>query len=170
MSFFLKIFTFCLAVYLSSSTNNLIAKELNSKNGEIKKTNTFRSLSSSKESGFGVISSKEVNLRSGPGYEYGIKGKFVRKGLPVYINGKIGNWLMVKDRINTEGWVLSSFVSKKHRSGVAIQSDVPVCRLPVGKKGLCQKIARMEEDVIFSVIKCNSTWCRIRLTSKLTGD
>ena len=102
------------------------------------------------------ITSKIVNIRSGPGSNYEVMWK-VEKYFPVIIIGKKGNWYHFKDFEGDTGWVHKSLVGKV-KSVISIKNK---CNVRVGP-GPKRKIAfTVERGVPFKVLGKKGNWLKV---------
>ena len=54
----------------------------------------------------------EVNVRNGPGKNYYVIGKHLKKGLPILVTGEFDNWKKIVNYLGKEGWIANSQLSK----------------------------------------------------------
>jgi SH3-like domain-containing protein len=113
---------------------------------------------------FVSLKSQNVNMRIGPGKQFKVAWKYVKKGLPMEIIQEYENWRKVRDPEGTEGWILHSLLSGKRTviinpgelkkaSGV-----VPMYNSPSSEEAL---IARLEPGVVGQMLSCQEDWCQI---------
>ncbi len=119
--------------------------------------------------GFATLKKNDVNVRNGPGKEYGILYKFTRVGMPVHIIHKLDNWYLIKDFENDTGWIKSNMLSFNKKNGLVIENNVPVCRLPTFGTEKCSKIAILKYLVITQIKYCGKKWCRIKIDQSSSG-
>lgn len=110
---------------------------------------------------FVTLDSGEVNLRTGPGFQYPVDWVYHRAELPIEIVAEYRNWRKVRDWQGDEGWVHKNMLSG--RRGIIVTGSVRSLRAePDAASG---EIARAEPGVVGKLIGCpqNGMFCRVRL-------
>lgn len=100
-------------------------------------------------------SKNEANMRVGPGREYRISWKYVRKGVPLKVRRVMGSWRLVEDKDGSRGWILSQFLTRE-RAGIVEGS---ITGLRENKDGTGQILWRVEPGVIGKLGECAGAWC-----------
>ena len=59
------------------------------------------------------LKSNDVNMRKGPGKEYPIKFKYIKKGYPLKIVAEYHHWRKVIDHEKNTGWIRGTLLSGK---------------------------------------------------------
>ena len=59
------------------------------------------------------IKSNDVHMRKGPGTEYPITWKYIKKGYPLKVVAEFHNWRKVIDYDNETGWIRGNLLSGK---------------------------------------------------------
>ena len=72
----------------------------------------------------------EVNVRNGPGINYFVIGKFLKKGLPVLVVGEFEGWKRIVNFLGKEGWISNSQLSTI-RYGIVIEENVRMKSFPM---------------------------------------
>ncbi len=110
---------------------------------------------------FVSLKAKRVNVRVGPGQDYGISWIFTRIGLPVEVIQEFDTWRRVRDSDGSVGWVFHSLLSGK-RTGVVApwgeDAPIPIRRRPDDAAAVT---AYLESGVVGDVRTCRVQWCRI---------
>lgn len=109
---------------------------------------------------FASLKKSPVNLRVGPGVQYGIKWVYVRPKIPLEIYEEFGNWRRVRDWQGATGWILGSLLSGRRTAVIAPWSTNNI--------GLRQKpsstspvTAWLEPHVVVGLVNCDGHWCRV---------
>tara|TARA_B100000579_G_scaffold366954_1_gene327067 strand:+ start:4921 stop:5394 length:474 start_codon:yes stop_codon:yes gene_type:complete len=110
------------------------------------------------------LKNNEVNLRSGPSFEYPIKLIYKKKYLPVVILDKSETWRKIKDIENNSGWIHISQLSKK-KSAINIENNSILYK----KSTIYSKpLAKLEIGRLVIIQKCKVKWCKIK-SGKFSG-
>ena len=104
----------------------------------------------------------EVNIRNGPGINYFIIGKHLKKGLPLLVVGEFDNWKRIVNFLGVEGWVANSQISKK-RYGITIVKESEIKSFP---KKNSKVLMILGEKINFPIQKCSNDWCKIKYNNK----
>lgn len=110
---------------------------------------------------FVSLKSSKVNVRVGPGEDYGVAWVFVKPGLPIEVIQEFDNWRRIRDSDGQVGWVFQSLLSGKRTAVVAPwQAGEP---RPIRASGAADAriTAYLEPGVMGNVDRCRSGWCRI---------
>ena len=97
----------------------------------------------------------EANMRVGPGREYRISWKYVRKGVPLKVLRVMGSWRLVEDKDGSRGWILSQFLTRE-RAGIVEGS---ITGIRANKDGTGQILWRVAPGVIGKLGECVGAWC-----------
>lgn len=110
---------------------------------------------------FVSLKSSKVNVRVGPGENYGIAWVFVKPGLPIEVVQEYDNWRRIRDADGTMGWVFQSLLSGK-RTAIVAPWDSAEPR-PIRAKATPEASisAYLEPGVMGKVDRCQEGWCRI---------
>lgn len=103
---------------------------------------------------FFSLRSGEVNLREGPGREYGVTWTFRCLGLPVVSVRECDNWVLVRDHEGTEGWVRRGLLSP--RKTLLVINDMTPLRK--GKGDDAPLLAHLKKGVVSRVLVEESPW------------
>lgn len=101
------------------------------------------------------LSKDEANMRVGPGREYRINWKYVRKGLPMKVLRVMGGWRLVEDPAGARGWLLAQFLSRTHTGMI----KGGVAELRENKDGSGRLLWRAEPGVVGQIGDCDDGWC-----------
>ncbi|WP_421725489.1 SH3 domain-containing protein [Bauldia sp.] len=110
---------------------------------------------------FVSLKASRVNVRVGPGEDYGIAWVFVRPGLPIEVVQEFDNWRRIRDADGATGWVFQSLLSGKRNAVVAPWSSEeprPIRRAPEPESAIS---AYLEPGVMAKIDKCEEGWCRL---------
>lgn len=115
---------------------------------------------------FVSLKSQNVNMRVGPGKEFQVAWKFVKKGLPIEIIQEYENWRKVRDPEGSEGWILHSLLSGKRTVIVnpgEIDKASGIVSMYADTNTDETLVARLEAGVVGQVISCEEDWCEISI-------
>ena len=105
-----------------------------------------------------------VNIRVGPGRDYGVSWLYTKSGLPVEIIQEYDNWRRIRDADGTEGWVYQSLLAGKRTAIVAPWErgkSENLIDLYANASDTSRVIARAEPGVISTIRECNGQWCQL---------
>ena len=108
---------------------------------------------------FVTLRAEEANARTGPGTQYPIEWRFMRRGMPVEITGQFGQWRKIRDWQGAEGWVHQSLVSG--RRAMVVTGIPRVLRRRAGEDA--SPLAQVEPGVIGRLMECDPGWCRVEI-------
>lgn len=111
---------------------------------------------------FVTIKAKPANVRVGPGVDYPIRWRFVRRGLPVEVITEYGNWRKIRDSDGAEGWILAALLSGKRSVVVAPWSGAERVEMRARRKPDARVVAVIEPNVLAVVSGCNGEWCHVK--------
>ena len=109
------------------------------------------------------LKTDRVNLREGPSKDHRTAWVFQRAGMPVEITAEYEVWRRIRDAAGTEGWVLHSLLSGRRTAVVmpwAKPGQQPLPLYDRQDEG-SSVVAQLQSNVIASVKKCDSGWCRL---------
>lgn len=111
---------------------------------------------------FVSLKADQVNVRKGPGWDYGVAWVFRRAGLPVEVINEFDVWRRIRDSEGAEGWVLGSLLSSRRTVLVAPWKNdrQPLALLRAAAAGSEAK-AKLVPGVLGDVEKCDGQWCQI---------
>ena len=115
---------------------------------------------------FVSLKSSQVNMRVGPGKEFQVVWKYLKKGLPMEIIQEFDNWRKVRDPQGNEGWILHSLLSGKRMIIVSPWESDKItgqAMMFAGASENSQAIAKVEPGVVGEVYGCELEWCRLRM-------
>lgn len=105
-----------------------------------------------------------VNIRVGPGRDYGVSWLYTKSGLPVEIIQEYDNWRRIRDADGTEGWVYQSLLAGKRTAIIAPwQRGKPdnLVDLYASASDTARIVARAEPGLISTIRQCNGQWCQL---------
>lgn len=111
---------------------------------------------------FVSLDADEVNLRTGPGFQYPVEWVYHRATLPMEIVAEYRNWRKVRDWQGAEGWVHKRMLSGRRSvittGGVQALRAEPEARSP--------ELALIEPGVIARLQSCPESrgYCRVRVS------
>ncbi len=114
---------------------------------------------------FVSLKSERVNMRVGPGRDYEVEWRYVKRGLPLEIIQEYDNWRKVRDWEGSEGWILQSLLSGARAAIVApwdgAGGQIAMRREP---RQDAPVIAQLEPRVIAQVVGCADHWCELSVS------
>ena len=116
---------------------------------------------------FASLKSGEVNVRTGPGYQYPIQWTLVRKDLPVRILATFDNWQKIEDVEGKVGWVYKNLLNSNLKQMVivtALKADVK--KKPTDE---ALAIAYLEKGVIAALLETQGSWCYLVVNKSVKG-
>lgn len=108
---------------------------------------------------FVTLRAEEANARTGPGTQYPIEWRFLRRGLPLEITQQFGQWRKVRDWQGAGGWVHQSLVSG--RRAMVVTGIARILRYRGSDDS--GPVAQVEPGVIGRLLECEPGWCRVEL-------
>lgn len=111
-----------------------------------------------------VTSSANLNVRSGPGTNYSIKGS-LSSGKVVFLLSESNGWYKVKLSSGEIGWVSSSYISKTNTYGKAT-GNLNVRSGPGTSYSI--KTVLISGEVV-TINKSSNSWYEIKTSSNITG-
>ena len=113
---------------------------------------------------FVSLKSQNVNMRIGPGKQFQVAWKYVKKGLPIEIIQEYENWRKVRDPEGVEGWILHSLLSGK-RTVIINPGEVKKASGIVPMYASASRddtlVARLEAGVVAQILSCQEEWCQV---------
>lgn len=106
------------------------------------------------------IRSSEVNMRAGPGEEYGIDWVYRREHLPIKVLRLKEGWRFVEDPGGTRGWMLARFLTRE-RSAIVVGTGLADMREAAGDTS--KLLWRVEPGVVGLLGECSNGWCDVRI-------
>ena len=110
---------------------------------------------------FVSLKSSRVNVRVGPGEDYGVAWVFVRPGLPIEVIQEFDNWRRIRDSDGQVGWVFQSLLSGKRTAVVAPWQGGEPRPIRASSAADARITAYLEPGVMGEVDRCRSGWCQI---------
>jgi len=134
---------------------------------------TYAQVSATGKSGFPLprfvsLKSQKVNMRVGPGTEFPIAWRYLKRGLPMEIIQESDNWRKVRDSEGNEGWILHSLLSGNRTAIInpwEKDKQVGLTELRSDAEKSARLKAKMEPGVVAEVEGCEESWCRISVGS-----
>ena len=110
------------------------------------------------QTNWGSLKYKKTYLRTGPSKENKVLWTYKKKGLPLRIIRKRGDWYYVEMVDKEKGWVNSSQVSTK-RTIIVIAEDI----MPLRENSSTNSriIAKVEKNAVGDLLKCERIICEI---------
>lgn len=116
-----------------------------------------------------TINGSNVNLRKGPGVNYGAEWKY-GKGVPVRIIKKQNDWVKVQDFEGETGWIFHSLLHKEPRVIVKIdQKSNPYIHIRKRPTTKSKIIGQAANGVIFSKKSEHDEWVEVEHDTGLEG-
>ena len=110
------------------------------------------------------VSPRWANVRSGPGLEYEVLWEAVRY-YPVEVVDSDGNWLMISDYENDEGWISRSLLSG--RPAVVVVSEKANVREGPGTG--YDAVWVVDKEYSFKVLEAQGNWLKVSDGVKVSG-
>ena len=107
---------------------------------------------------YGYIKSNEVNVREGPGQEYEVIWRFIKKNEPVKILRDYASWFLVEDYEGDSGWVNKSLVVAKNKFIIVTKDNTLMYKDSSSQNKMIAKIA---SQVRCQLIECQKNNCKI---------
>ncbi len=107
---------------------------------------------------------EEVNMRVGPGENYPIKWKYVRKGLPFQVIRVVDGWRLVKDPDGEQGWVVARSLTP-NRAAYVVGEDATEMREAANLDA--RILWRVEPGVSGRLGECRGDWCELDVTGRV---
>ncbi len=113
---------------------------------------------------FASLSSKEANVRSGPGKRYPIKWVLVRKQIPLEIIEEYEHWRKIRDIQGDEGWIHKSQLSGK-RTAIIKNNNTKL----FGSASVQSSVkAILQNGVVVVIDYCKQGFCEVE-ASEVSG-
>lgn len=112
---------------------------------------------------FVSLRSDKINVRRGPGRDYGVAWIYSRAGLPVEITAEFENWRRVRDVDGEEGWIFHSLLSGRRTALVAPWSGEELTDIYRRPDETSPVMARLGANVQIDVDSCEAKWCRVAI-------
>ena len=103
--------------------------------------------------------SSEVNVRTGPGYNYPVKHVYYCRNYPLKIIARFEHWRKVEDIEGRVGWSHISVISNIHYV-ILKKKYAYVYRWPIQSS---PKIAKVSKDSIAKLLNIRKNWCMIEI-------
>lgn len=114
-------------------------------------------------------SGEQVNLRTGPGENFGIKWEY-GKGYPVKIVTKKGKWIKVQDFENDIGWIHSSMLNNEPHTIVKVNKGKnKKINIRSGPGEKFEVVGQAYYGVVFEKKKEEKGWVKVTHESGLEG-
>ena len=113
---------------------------------------------------FASLRAGETNIRSGPGANYPVKYSFKIKHLPIRVISEYDNWCEIEDYEGSRGWVAQNLITKKRH--LMTYSKNKIIEMRANNNNDSRIIYHLENYVIGEYLKCENSWCAIRVNSK----
>jgi SH3-like domain-containing protein len=119
---------------------------------------------------FASTRSEPINVRVGPGTEYGIAWIFLKAGQPVEIIQEFDTWRKIRDVDGDEGWMHQSLLSGTRLAFVAPWRQNEAVALLTRESGAAPVRAWLSAGMLVNVDRCNGTWCAVTARGQLAGS
>ncbi|MCB1498697.1 MAG: SH3 domain-containing protein [Bauldia sp.] len=110
---------------------------------------------------FVSLKSSKVNVRVGPGEDYGVSWVFVKPGLPIEVIQEFDNWRRIRDSDGQVGWVFQSLLSGKRTAVVAPWQGGEPRPIRASDIADARITAYLEPGVVGDIERCRGGWCEI---------
>ncbi|MDR0553022.1 MAG: hypothetical protein LBG13_02930 [Holosporales bacterium] len=108
---------------------------------------------------FASVKVNEANLHNGPGKQYKIRCKYIKKGVPLLVTAQYEHWRKVKDADGTEGWIHKNLLSNIRY--IVVSSEV--AGFYESPDTAARRIAVIKQNVVARLLSVNKDWCSINL-------
>jgi SH3-like domain-containing protein len=110
---------------------------------------------------FVSLKAGRVNVRVGPGEDYGIAWVFTRASLPVEVIQEFDTWRRVRDSDGSVGWVFQSLLSGKRTAVIAPWAPDSPKAVRAEPEAEAAVSAYLQGGVLADVLSCKDGWCRL---------
>ncbi|MEX0853449.1 MAG: SH3 domain-containing protein [Bauldia sp.] len=110
---------------------------------------------------FVSLKASRVNVRNGPGQDYGVAWVFTRAGLPIEVVQEYDTWRRVRDSDGSVGWVFHSLLSGTRTAVVSPWATGEPLALRTRSSPQASIAAYLEPGVLASIERCQAGWCRL---------
>ena len=116
------------------------------------------------------VKTKSLNLRTGPGKDYGIACQY-GKGFPLRVLEKKGDWVKVSDFENDVGWASKQLLAGKPSHAVvkANRNVNKKINIRSGPGTRYKTVGQAYYGVVFTVLGKEAEWRKVRHESGLVG-
>ena len=115
------------------------------------------------------IKGDNVNLRSGPGLNFGILWEY-GEGFPVEILDKKKDWIKIKDFEDDTGWVHKSLlIDNPHMIVKANRNKDEKINIRQGPSAEFKIVGKAHYGVVFETVQQQSGWVEVKHESGLSG-
>lgn len=105
-----------------------------------------------------TLTSSDVYLRQGPGFQYPIRWVFHRRGMPVKVLRKFDVWRLVVDPVGDRGWIHEILLSGVRGFMVTAKGVL----LRARPSNTARAVAMLEHGVVGKLRACPAgAWCRV---------
>lgn len=104
------------------------------------------------------LKADEVNMRVGPGEDYGIRFVYHRRHLPVKVLRIKENWRFVEDPDGVRGWMVINFLGNERTASVRGRAPAEMRSGGSDSAGLLWKIA---PGAVGKLGDCGNGWCKL---------
>lgn len=106
---------------------------------------------------FAALAGETVNMRVGPGERYPIAWVYQRRGLPVLVDARHGNWRRVRDWQDETGWIHQAMLSPRR----TVQVVAPYADLRRNPDRDAALVAQLLGGVVADLVGCQEGWCQV---------
>ena len=110
---------------------------------------------------FVSLKASRVNVRVGPGEDYGVAWIFVKPGLPIEVIQEFDNWRRIRDSDGQVGWVFQSLLSGKRTAVVAPWQGGEARPIRAAGDPDARITAYLTPGVMADIERCRSGWCQV---------
>lgn len=115
------------------------------------------------------VNSDSVNLRSGPGTNYGVKWEY-GKGFPLKVMSKKGDWVKVSDFEKDSGWIFKPLLVKKgHMIVKVFKNQNKKINIRNGPGTKYKIVGKAYYGVVFETLEQKSGWAKVKHETGLVG-
>lgn len=116
---------------------------------------------------FVSLKAAKINMRIGPGSDYKVAYRYLKRGIPMEIIQEFDNWRRVRDADGTTGWIHASLLSGDRtaiaspwRESTGPDDTVVLYNTPTAAANV---VAYLEPGVLGHIDSCDGAWCEMEI-------
>jgi SH3-like domain-containing protein len=117
---------------------------------------------------FVSLKATKVNMRIGPGADYAVAYRYMKRGVPMEVIQEYDNWRRVRDSDGTTGWIHGSLLSGDRtaiaspwRREIGSTDTVTLFSSPIAH---AKAVAHLEPGVVGKIETCDGAWCEFQVS------
>lgn len=112
---------------------------------------------------FATLRNPVTNVRVGPGIAYPVRWVFHRRGWPVEVVNRFGNWRRIRDNTGDVGWIHGALLTR-HRAAAIRTRDGQNAALRAAPQTDAHIRAYLAANVMVRPQGCRAGWCEVEVT------